>query len=155
MLTMLVVLAVSAPAPLVESGQAMRLATARAALNTAIVKLREEPTDARTARTARDAMRTIRRLVHANFHAANLRTPKARPAALALRHEVSLTLGGPQAVLVLRDDVFRFRPDIHRVLASASSGQTAERHLRAAVAASKVDAQGRGYTVERSMTRGK
>lgn len=156
MVTILTVLAFNAaPAPLVATGQAARLAAARADLNAAVRQLDADPKLVRPVRTARRAMREIRRLVDASYHAVNLRV--ARPAALALRQEVALTLGGPDAVLVLRDDVLHFRPHIHRTLATVGSGRDADHHRRAATAAAgNAGAQGlEGYTVERSTTRGK
>lgn len=137
MLTILTALVFTMPAPRIAAGDAPALARARAELNAAVAALTAGPTLAGE-RRVRVAMGRVDRLVDASFHAPNLRQPDARAPALALRHEVQLSLAGPHAVLAIRDDVLHFRPAVHRALADAARVRGAHarvvEHLRAALA---------------------
>ena len=87
-------------------------------------------------RVARRSMRVIDRAVDAYFHAPNLRRPTARPHALALREEIHGLFAHQGGLLVVHDDIVRFRPVVHRALARGCKrlGRRSEeaRHLRSA-----------------------
>ncbi len=137
MLTLLTALVFTLPAPRITAGDAPALAKSRAELNAAVADLAASPTLV-AERRVRTAMARIDRLVDVSFHAPNLRAAGARAHALALRHEVQLTIAGPSAVMAMRDDVLHFRPAVHRALADAARRRGAHarvvEHLRAALA---------------------
>ncbi len=142
MATLLTALVFSLAAMPVSAGDAPAMARTRAELRAATAALRLQPTLAHE-RRVRGAMRRLDALLDSCYHAPNLREPKARAHALALRAEVHLTTAGPNAVMVLRDDVFHFRPEIHRALADAAGRRGAHAdavaHLRAALAVAARD----------------
>ncbi len=130
--------------PALGSGDAAEASRLRAEVREGARALELTPTTDAELRLQR-AMTRLRQLLDASFHAPNLVDPSSRPAALALRREIRRTLAGRDAVMVLRDDVVRFRPEIHRALARAARARgddAAEvHHLRLvlAVATNDVD----------------
>lgn len=138
-LSVLVWASVAGAAPPVRAGDAARVVEARAALAAALA----EVGSVEAAGRAEAAMATLRGLVDASFHGANLREAGARVHALALRAEVAKLLGEAEAPMVLVGDVVHFRPAVHRALAEAAMarGAAAEavRHWRAVVAVAADD----------------
>jgi len=130
--------AVAAPTRDLDGQVAQRAARAADELRAALKALHRSPPPHDTQERARAAMTVIDRAVDTYFHAANLRDPAARPSAHALRRVVHDLLGGADPLLVMRADVIRFRPFVHRALADAArrSGARAEEveHLREAMA---------------------
>ncbi|MCA9541409.1 MAG: hypothetical protein KC620_21065 [Myxococcales bacterium] len=123
-------------APAVQSGDADRLAAAESELRAALARLDADP--AGGLKAAEAALDVIASRVDAYFHGSNLTQPKMRAQVLALRRVVQPLMAGADSTLVLRDDVLRVRPAIHRALAlaAARAGDAAAqvRHRRAALA---------------------
>ena len=118
-------------APQVRAATSVRLRKAHRALDRALARLAEAPrSPAKTIRIAESAMAAIERGVDAYFHGPNVRTQRARPHALALRQVVHELMGGPNAVLLVHNDVIRFRPAIHHAMARAN--RAIGRHAREA-----------------------
>lgn len=124
-------------------GDHLRLEEARGQLLNAVATLRASPSDAGAARAAEGAMRTIERIFDAYFHGPGLRQPTRRVHVLDLRRPIARTMGGPEAVVWLDGDVFRFDPSIHDQLAEAARARAAiadaVRHRRAALASTPND----------------
>ncbi len=136
--TLLAALVFSMGAPSVTAKTALEAASARQELRAAVEELRQAPSHRGERRVTR-AMARVDATIDTAYHARNLTTPRIRRHALALRREVLRTIAGPDGVMVLRDDVLRFRAGIHRALADAArvrgAMDTVVIHLRAAVAA--------------------
>ncbi len=124
--------------PRVDAQSPARLRDARAQLQSALTALASRPEPA-ALRRAEAALAILDRTLDAYFHGPNLRDHAARPAVLALRPLIHALYAGPDAPMVLVDDVLRYRPRIHRALAAAARalGRHADawRHLKAARAA--------------------
>ena len=70
-------------------------------------------------------MKRVRAALNAYFHAPNLL--KARPLALKLRGTLHALWRGEEPLLVLKEDVLRFHPKLHRRLAQLSLELGAQR----------------------------
>ena len=136
--TLLAALVFLLSAPSVTVKTAPEAASARQELRAAVEELRRAPSRKGERRVIR-AMARIDATIDTAYHGRNLTKPRIRRHALALRREVMRTVAGPDGVMVLQDDVLRFRAEIHRALADAARVRGAMDdvviHLRAAVAA--------------------
>lgn len=100
----------------------------------AVLRAPAPPADARALAAAEAAMAVVDQGLDAGHHGRNLRTDRA--LALALRPVILRLHASDDALLVLVDDVFRFRPELHERLAAgwdaAGDRAKAARHRVAA-----------------------